>query len=784
MSIRKSGIPRFNKILIGKIDNLDYEKGICDFTPRNGGKAYPNVPIPQYAGLEGHGLFMKYANGTDVIAAHIPDNEQTILILQPVPTPVNYHYNFQRLGIINRPEHISDFPSLNGTGAGTPGIVLAGPRGSGFSVANSGDLLLGCSNSNGIYIKNRNGGEFQSAFLASHQFYSFTTGSYVKSGIVKRLLGDNRAAHIAVEPGESPVRADTSEDVAAGIYDIGLFPKDAVWDPSRQALGYSRNPRRAESVTKYYEYATSSVFSGMDDESERASGKKDIDDTSDSNSRDFKPGNCLHLAENELIEIVAGNLIDINANILDINYNGTMPTYVERSEDTRSNSERYEEIRLRTRREIGYHFQLNGNIKGVSSNYSESNFLFDIDKEGVLKLNIPASSDTGNIPYSINADFLGPGDNIKQEYAKPTHKEPVPITLRDFDGNIVYPKKGASGNEDAEGIRSTGVSYYNDQGYFPATDKVAEGSSVRVYTTKHHNMYAAAERLIANRIQKLNKPNYEGSAPLENFKSAFRQPWEVHPSTERDDDDQLVKPYPHYMTTADVKPGDPAINPGGTLVVAGRAEENYPHFSNSFETFLNPSTGEAEVKVTGPDGYPKSANSGGKSANINMNGSIEMSVGKDNYDQKSIVLDAAGSLVAWFGKDKNKRSMVVQTDGEVCFNIGGSYDTPESFNDNDDLDQVSFNQGRLDIRVNVTDMGLFGDDQTNVPISKKYGDFVISIGEHGLVIAGAAGKPMLIRNDSDIRIESGGKLHLSGASGVDAIDAKLKPKDLMTGGTK
>ena len=67
---------------------------------------------------------------------------------------------------------------------------------------------------------------------------------------------------------------------------------------------------------------------------------------------------------------------------------------------------------------------------------------------------------------------------------------------------------------------------------------------------------------------------------------------------------------------------------------------------------------------------------------------------------------------------------------------------------------------------------------------KKYGDFVISIGEHGLIIAGAAGKPMLIRNDSDIRIESGGKLHLSGASGIDAVDAKLKPKDLMSGGTK
>ena len=54
---------------------------------------------------------------------------------------------------------------------------------------------------------------------------------------------------------------------------------------------------------------------------------------------------------------------------------------------------------------------------------------------------------------------------------------------------------------------------------------------------------------------------------------------------------------------------------------------------------------------------------------INLEGSLETSIGKDNRDQKSILLDAAGSMVAWFGKDSNGRSLVVQTDGDVAMNI-------------------------------------------------------------------------------------------------------------------
>ena len=78
-------------------------------------------------------------------------------------------------------------------------------------------------------------------------------------------------------------------------------------------------------------------------------------------------------------------------------------------------------------------------------------------------------------------------------------------------------------------------------------------------------------------------------------------------------------------------------------------------------------------------------------------------------------------------KDKNGRSIVAQTDGEVLLNIGG-------FSGSGD----GFNKGRFDLRVNVTNKGITKDAETN---SKYYNsDYIISISDKGLVIAGMAEK--------------------------------------------
>lgn len=117
-----------------------------------------------------------------------------------------------------------------------------------------------------------------------------------------------------------------------------------------------------------------------------------------------------------------------------------------------------------------------------------------------------------------------------------------------------------------------------------------------------------------------------------------------------------------------------------------------PPYSNGFNSAI---TGD-EVTAEIANGQEPAKPVGGKSAHLNLEGSVEASIGKDNYDSKSIVLDTAGSIIAWLGKDKNGRSMVMQTDGDVLWSIGGSY----AGNGPDDR---QMNKGRFELRVNVTD---------------------------------------------------------------------------------
>ena len=213
-----------------------------------------------------------------------------------------------------------------------------------------------------------------------------------------------------------------------------------------------------------------------------------------------------------------------------------------------------------------------------------------------------------------------------------------------------------------------------------------------------------------------------------------------------------------------VAPGAPAINPGGRISVAGRKKRDYGTYSNAFSTTTDEGVAKKERVDFG--GIP-TVSPAGRSANINTEGSIEMSIGSDEADKKSLVLDMAGSMVAWFGKDENGRSVIMQTDGSVLVNIGGSYGKGdgseyEGAGSEANLSEV-FNKGSLDIRVNVVDKGFVGSSPPKSPKNKNpmASDYLISISDKGLVIAGMhTGKPMIIRNDGNIHIESTNTLRL------------------------
>lgn len=134
----------------------------------------------------------------------------------------------------------------------------------------------------------------------------------------------------------------------------------------------------------------------------------------------------------------------------------------------------------------------------------------------------------------------------------------------------------------------------------------------------------------------------------------------------------------------------------------------------------------------------------------------------------------------WLGKDKNNRSLIFQSDGDVMVNVGGSY-TP---NQNPSVDPV-FNPGRFDLRVNVVDKGFHDSSESRssggaiTTEDKPYSsDYLISISDKGLVISGMkAGAPMIIRNDGPVMMESASdKLILKGMQ-VEIVEFAKLPTD-------
>lgn len=146
---------------------------------------------------------------------------------------------------------------------------------------------------------------------------------------------------------------------------------------------------------------------------------------------------------------------------------------------------------------------------------------------------------------------------------------------------------------------------------------------------------------------------------------------------------------------------------------------------------------------------------GGRSGQMNLEGSLELSIGKDDGDNKSLLIDAAGSLIGWFGMDAHGRSAVVNADGSILVNVG---DYVIDINGNN-----KFNPGEVTIRVNLV------DEKANGPLkpgqlgdNKKTSDHIFHLGQNGVVVSTGNGTPLVLRSSGDILIEAAGTIDLKG----------------------
>lgn len=551
-------------------------------------------PIPHLYAGHGGGVLIGPEKDTMVIVASGPGEKWYIVGFVP---DLTFFGDLDNAANIRYNE--SPYPRL-----GQGEVALKGRTGQTITLTNDGNLSLDAnigSKGASLELSPFSGG----LFVRTDNIYRFTEAGREVEGVVKRDIND--VENITLLGGMDFLAGEAYDEL---LTMIGRSPVDEVH--ARTAILSKetvRNPALIEKREIIYEYADSFGVKGFDKEID---SMKKVDPQNlqvsienlqvDPTTREHRRSDVLDLNlrnYNHLIERIQGTVVDIYGNILDINRNIIKVPSVEGFSTIGDNRD-LAHLRLMydyLRRSIKYHFEINSRkplsatepsaqITGIGKDHSR--FSIDIDAEGFTKINIPASSETGNIPI-LSRHFVSRDPNAKDNGS-----------FRDENGRDVRISQfGAK-----EGNSFTGTTIANAE-YLPET---TDGATVTVGTA-YHDMFKVAKSIF--------EKGKHGGAP--------------------------------------------------TLS----------------------STVTNEIGNT-------QANAGGRSLHINMDGSMEVSVGADTVDNKSLVMDLQGGMLSHFGRDKNGRSIIHQSDGDVLIQIGGVgvADGDGRFDNSDDR------PGRLEIHLN------------------------------------------------------------------------------------
>lgn len=373
----------------------------------------------------------------------------------------------------------------------------------------------------------------------------------------------------------------------------------------------SKNPPFIENRKLIYEFQESSKVENNLYESTLYDNKKVQNDYSYPDRRKLR-SNVLNLSQNNpnyLIEKISGTVVDIFGNVLDINRFPINLLGKSLNDQTINNkSEIFNDIKKIHKKGIAHHFEINTKKDevpdiSITDNYSRdrSRFYFDVDKEGQFKLNVPSSSEHGNIPLLTryeNYSHVSDEDN----------NNPNKLIFRDDNLDIVHD----SFNVGVISIKSDGA-------------EVTPIDRIKNQNIKHGTAYHNILNTCLTH-QSLDFIDYQNDNTI----------------------------------TLD-------------------------------NTFIYKDLVKSEIITSGIN-----ANAGGRSGNINLDGSLELNIGANTSDRQSIVLDTAGGIIGNIGRDRNNHSAVLNMDGNVLIQIGGYGISNDSrFNGL----QNGYLPGVLDIRV-------------------------------------------------------------------------------------
>lgn len=326
----------------------------------------------------------------------------------------------------------------------------------------------------------------KSSFITTYfnNINNFSSGTRHVIGPIKRDLKPNTNFSQDVKL--------TDDIYSDKLFTIGLDPSAKT---NNLLSGPNKNPALIESREIINEFLYSSDIQDEYNESILYNKNYTIKDDYTFPNRRKSRTDTLSLSltsPNFLIETVKGTVVDIFGNILDLNRNplpvGTNKATLRSDGKSPDKQDAYLQIRELQRKSIAYHFELNARKDlntsnkitlpdiNSNSNYSRnrSRFFFDVDKEGQFKINIPSSSEKGNVPLLTryeNYSTFGSEDN----------NNPNKLIFRNDNLDIFLDSFAAP----KATLNNDGISFAEERGSIEILDDNSPATPIDRITNKH-----------------------------------------------------------------------------------------------------------------------------------------------------------------------------------------------------------------------------------------------------------------------------------------------------------
>lgn len=671
-----------NILRIATIESVDYSTQSCTF------KMYDRVeeqewqaPLPQPVPGDGFGVFSHLEQGCLVLVGW--GNREQPYIVSCLPNNSFSQDVTSSVFTDNIRSDSSAYPDIR-----QGEVAISGKEGNIICLTNDGciDFRFGES----VFFLDHSDKNTMSVETQTTR----TEASITRSGLVFRDLRSRSTTEEATE----------DKQIAMEHFRyLSNVSRDPFFKPVLQTAGLTkgfveqiRNPPYVEERKIIQEFGHSYMVGTIDEEKNRAKEEENFSFLNRPNYRTETDYDILNLHvenPNQLIEMVQGTLVDIYGNLLDLN---RKVIQFPLDEEGRKNIDRrLPQLSQLNRRTIKLHYEINSKKEtdgevavdvldgpDIPNGHVHSRWSVDVDAEGLTKLNIPASSNIGNIPLLSRYVTTHLKEKTREIDVDPNNDRPTEDILHLGFGDV---------NGDGIGIPEV---------YSP-TDLA--GAGLIKYRTAYHDIINTAPKALAG-------PNIPGAAGQPPFSP-----------------DVNVE-----VTGSGSEFGD---------AVSAAANSPSPSGSGPSSPAAAPTALQAFIDNTIPEeGAQSGPNAGGRSLHANLDGSLELNIGRDTIDHKSVVLDTSGGIISRIGRtkeDSNNASVISQLDGHVYIQVGG-----DAVEGQDPLESP---------KVRLVVKNSSGQDE-------------ITIDEERILIKGGNGKNIALLSQGDIVLGAKGKILLAGAT--------------------